>query len=143
VHETLGPTTGLVRLAFRVQEVYAEVGRDCDLTTAQAQVLCTLADRPHGMAELCAILGLERSSLTGLVDRAVQRGLVARTADPNDRRAVVVALTPEGAQAGERFHDELVARMDGLLGELPAAERERFVRTVNRLVADVPAVFHD
>lgn len=143
MQQTLAPATGLVRLAFRVQEVYAQIGRDHDLTTAQAQVLCTLADRPHGMAELCTILGLERSSLTGLVDRAAQRGLVVRTADPNDRRAVVVTLTPKGAKAGAAFHDDLIARMDGLLEDLPASERERFARTVNRLVADVPAVFHD
>ncbi|MBM7789414.1 MarR family winged helix-turn-helix transcriptional regulator [Tenggerimyces flavus] len=143
MQQTLGPATGLIRLAFRVQEVYAQVGRDHDLTTAQAQILCTLADRPHGMAELCTILGLERSSLTGLVDRAAHRGLVVRTADPNDRRAVLVTLTPEGAKAGAEFHDDLIARMDELLLDLPAPERERFARTVNRLVADVPAVFHD
>ncbi|WP_433005947.1 MarR family winged helix-turn-helix transcriptional regulator [Kribbella sp. CA-294648] len=141
--ETLGAASGLVRLTFLVQNLYAEVGRGCDLTTAQAQMLCSLADRSIGMAELSNMLGLERSSLTGLVDRAQQRGLVVREDDPQDRRAVKVALTPAGSAALHRFHDELTDRLDQLLQELPATERDRFTKTLGRVVADAPAVFAD
>jgi DNA-binding MarR family transcriptional regulator len=140
---TIGPATGLVRLTFLVQSLYAEVGRGCDLTAAQAQMLCSLTDRSVGMAELSGLLGLERSSLTGLVDRAEQRGLVGREADPHDRRAVKVTLTPAGADAVHRFHDQLTSRLELLLDGLPTTERDRFARTLSRLVADVPAVFAD
>jgi DNA-binding MarR family transcriptional regulator len=140
---TIGPATGLVRLTFLVQSLYAEVGRGCDLTVAQAQMLCSLTDRSVGMAELSGLLGLERSSLTGLVDRAEQRGLVGREADPHDRRAVKVTLTPGGADAVHRFHDQLTSRLELLLDGLPTTERDRFARTLTRLVADVPAVFAD
>lgn len=140
---TLSTTSGLVRLAYLVQATYADVSRASDLTDAQAQILCTLADRPHGMAELASLLGLERSSLTGLVDRAAQRGLVARTSHPTDRRAVIVALTPKGTKAGETFHDLLTERLEALLADLPTAERDRFVEVMTRVVADAPAVFHD
>lgn len=140
---TLGTTSGLVRLGYLIQETYSEVGRACDLTVAQAQLLCTLADRPHRMAELTGLLGLERSSLTGLVDRATQRGFVVRSSQPDDRRAVVVTLTPEGAKAADTFHDLLTERLEALLADLPAAERDRFVKTMSRVVADAPAVFHD
>jgi DNA-binding MarR family transcriptional regulator len=143
VQETLGAASGLVRLTFLVQNLYAEVGRGCDLTQAQAQMLCSLADRSVGMAELSGMLGLERSSLTGLVDRAQQRGLVVRENDPHDRRAVKVALTAEGASALHKFHNELTERLEVLLDDLPAAERERFTKTLGRVVAGVPAVFAD
>lgn len=139
--ETLGAASGLVRLTFLVQNLYAEVGRGCDLTAAQAQMLCALTDRSIGMAELSGMLCLERSSLTGLVDRAQQRGLVMRENDPHDRRAVKVTLTPEGSKALHRFHDELTERLDQLLLELPATERDRFAKTLSRVVADAPAVF--
>jgi DNA-binding MarR family transcriptional regulator len=139
----IGPATGLVRLTFLVQSLYAEVGRGCDLTVAQAQLLCSLTDRSVGMAELSGLLGLERSSLTGLVDRAEQRGLVVRESDPHDRRAVKIALTPAGADAVHRFHDQLTSRLELLLEGLSATERERFARTMSRIVADVPAVFAD
>jgi DNA-binding MarR family transcriptional regulator len=140
---TIGPATGLVRLTFLVHSLYAEVGRGCDLTVAQAQMLCSLTDRSVGMAELSGLLGLERSSLTGLVDRAEQRGLVVREADPHDRRAVKVTLTPAGADAAHRFHDQLTSRLELLLDGLPTTERDRFARTLSRIVADVPAVFAD
>lgn len=140
---TISPATGLVRLTFLVQNLYAEVGRGCDLTVAQAQMLCSLTDRSFGMAELSGVLGLERSSLTGLVDRAEHRGLVVREADPHDRRAVKVTLTPAGADAVHRFHDQLTSRLELLLEGLPTTERDRFARTMSRIVADVPAVFAD
>jgi DNA-binding MarR family transcriptional regulator len=141
--EPLSASSGLVRLTFLVQNLYAEVGRGCDLTVAQAQMLCTLTEQSLGMAELSGALGLERSSLTGLVDRAEHRGLVVREGDPRDRRVVKVSLTPAGADAVSRFHDQLTKRLDDLLQDLPATERDRFARSLTRLVADVPAVFAD
>lgn len=143
MQETLGAASGMVRLTFLVQNLYAEVGRGCDLTVAQAQMLCTLTDRPMGMAELSGSLGLERSSLTGLVDRAEHRGLVVREAVPQDRRAVNVSLTAAGADAVHRFHAQLTERLDKLLADLPARERDQFTRTLRRIVADVPPVFAD
>jgi DNA-binding MarR family transcriptional regulator len=141
VDSEIGPATGLVRLMFLLQSVYAEVGKESDLTVPQAQLLCTLKNGPLGMAALCATLGLEKSSLTGLVDRAEQRNLVLRQSSPDDRRAVLVTLTRSGAKAIDRFHTELTERLDGLIAELPAPERERFTKTLARVVADVPAVF--
>jgi DNA-binding MarR family transcriptional regulator len=138
-----GPASGLIRLAFLVEGVYAEVGQDCELTPTQAQMLCLLRDEPRGMAELVRTLGVERSSLTGLVDRAERSGLVERRPDPADRRAVRVALTPAGDAAARRFHDEVTERLAELLAELPESERTRFNRTVARVVAtaEVPALF--
>lgn len=143
MRDSLGAAAGLVRLTFLVQNLYTEVSKDCGLTVAQGQLLCTLSDQAVGMAELADVLELERSSLTGLVDRAEQRGLVVRQSDPHDRRAVKVSLTETGATAVHRFHDELTRRLDALLAQLPATERERFGRTLSRIVADVPDVFAD
>ena len=141
MRDSLGPAAGLVRLTFLVQNLYTEVSRDCGLTVSQGQLLCTLSDQTVGMAELSDVLGSERSSLTGLVDRAEQRGLVVRESDPQDRRVVKVVLTPAGSAALHRFHDELTERLEELLQELPATERDRFTKTLGRVVADAPAVF--
>jgi len=140
MNETVG---SMVRLTFLVQNLFADVGQGCGLTVAQSLLLCSLNDRAVGMAELATKLGLERSSLTGLVDRAEQRGLVARESDPSDRRAIKVALTPGGRDAGHRFHDQLRVRLDEVLSELTATDRTHFTRVLAQLVADVPAVFSD
>ncbi len=132
--------SGLVRLTFLVQSVYAEVGRGCELTPTQAQMLCVLREGPNGMAELCGVLGVERSSLTGLVDRAERSGLVVRTPDPADRRAVKVALTEAGDRAACEFHEQITSRLAALLDDLPPTEQARFSRSLTRIVtaAGVP-----
>ncbi|MFJ8113643.1 MarR family winged helix-turn-helix transcriptional regulator [Streptomyces sp. NPDC096132] len=143
MREAAGPAAGLVRLSFLIQTVYTECSRDCGLTYAQAQLLCSLTFGPKGMAELCGVLGVERSSLTGLVDRAEQRDLVERRPDPADRRAVRVALTPSGEEAIGAFHRGITERLDALLADLPAAERKSFHLTLTKLTADAPPVFVD
>jgi DNA-binding MarR family transcriptional regulator len=57
------------------------------------------------MTKLTGTLHVERSSLTGLVDRVERRGLVKRVRDPSDRRALQVASTPKGVDLamGSRF----------------------------------------
>jgi hypothetical protein len=52
------------------------------------------------LADLASFTGLERSTISGLIDRAAQRGLVTRTADPHDGRSVRVALTESGSAFG-------------------------------------------
>lgn len=61
------------------------------------------------MSELADRLRIARRSATTVVDDLVERGLVERVADPRDRRATNVALTPAGwtvlAQLDSRRHD--------------------------------------
>ncbi|THV27353.1 MarR family transcriptional regulator [Glycomyces paridis] len=137
--------TALVRTAFLVDAVYADAVRDFDLTVQQAQLLCVLIPRPYGMFELAKTLGLAKSSISGLVDRSVKRGLVRREADPGDGRAFRVALTDKGARLAEEFHAETTRRVAELPLALDAEDREVLKGLLTRLVADnrVPAVFTD
>ena len=100
---------------------------------AQARLLCMLAAGPRRMSELAGLLGIEKAALTGLADRAERRGLVARTAVPGDRRAVSVALTPEGREVASAFHCDVSASLDRLTDVLPPGERERFGRSLARV----------
>ena len=95
------------------------------------------------MGELGAMLGLAKSSMTGLVDRTVRNGLVVREPDPRDTRAVRVALTPHGQEIAEEFYAETCRRIDRLPDGLTAAERESLAALLGRVVVDneVPAVF--
>ncbi|MBN6033912.1 MarR family winged helix-turn-helix transcriptional regulator [Amycolatopsis sp. 195334CR] len=116
--------TALVRLSHLVQRVFTDASRDHDLTQPQAQLLCALTPGPVGMTELSRILHLEKSSLTGLVDRVERRGLVARVRDDHDRRACQIQLTETGAELGERAHNDVVDRLDELTAGMPAEQRE-------------------
>ncbi|MFH9892271.1 MarR family winged helix-turn-helix transcriptional regulator [Streptomyces luteogriseus] len=139
----VGGVAALVRAAFLVDGVYAQASRAYGLTPQQGQLLCVLMPRPYGMSELGETLGLAKSSLTGLVDRTVRRGLVRREADPRDGRAVRVGLTDQGAALAEKFHAETCRRMAALPSGLSGAERDRLAVLLSRVVADneVPEVF--
>jgi DNA-binding MarR family transcriptional regulator len=139
----LSVVTALVRSTFLVNAVYAESAREHGLTSQQGQLLCVLMTQPYGMGELGAMLGLAKSSLTGLVDRSERNGLVRRVADPRDTRAVRVALTPRGSALVERFYDETCARVDKLAGGLGADERDVLAGLLGRVVLEnkVPVVF--
>ena len=134
---------GLVRSAFLVDAVYAQASRERGLTPQQGQLLCVLMAQPYGMSELGAMLGLAKSSMTGLVDRTERNGLVRREPDPRDTRAVRVALTQRGQAVAEEFYAETCRRIDKLPAGLTAGERETLAGLLGRVVRDneVPAVF--
>src|ERR1700681_2371450 len=77
----------LVQLSFGVIAVLSRVAAEHDLSLTQLRVLGILRDREPTMAELATYLGLERSTVSGLIDRAVKRGLVRRDASEDDGRA--------------------------------------------------------
>jgi DNA-binding MarR family transcriptional regulator len=141
--DQIGIVAALVRGAFLVNAVYAESGREHGLTPQQGQLLCVLMAQPYGMKELGAMLGLAKSSLTGLVDRTERNGLVRREPDPQDTRAVRVALTPQGSRLAEQFYAETCRRIDTLPAGLSAAERDTLAGLLGRVVLDnkVPVVF--
>ncbi|WP_233881731.1 MarR family winged helix-turn-helix transcriptional regulator [Paraburkholderia flagellata] len=82
------------------QRAVAELG----VTSQQASILfmvatgkCTLA------AELAREYGIDASAVTRLVDRLEKRGLLKRVRSSEDRRAVRLALTPEGLAIAARM----------------------------------------
>ncbi|MET8676825.1 MarR family transcriptional regulator [Streptomyces sp. NPDC004647] len=139
----MGIVSALVRSSFLVDSVYARAAREYDLTSQQGQLLCALMAQPYGMGELSSVLGLAKSSLSGLVDRSESNGLVQREADPRDSRAVRVALTDRGARIADRFYTDACRRIQDLSTGLGDDERDTLARLLARLVLDnkVPVVF--
>jgi len=107
-----------------VQYVQQDISREHDLTPQQSVMMCAIVQGPVGMAELADHLHIEKSTLTGLVDRAERRGLVARTQDPSDRRAVQVALTLRGREVVKAFQRAITKRLTAQLDGLPAGVRK-------------------
>lgn len=139
----LGLVPALVRSTFLMNAVYAESAREHGLTSQQGQLLCVLMGRPYGMGELGAVLGLAKSSLTGLVDRSERNGLVRREPDPGDARGVHVSLSKRGEQVAATFYAETCRRIDELPKGFDEDERAALDGLLSRIVLanDVPAVF--
>ena len=121
-----------------------------DLTMPQIKTLSLLETRgPLRMSAIAIVMSRTLSAMTSIVDRLVEKGLVTRQSDPNDRRLVICALTDEGTQAIVQFwhigkerlqmisdlmtDDQLHAAVTGLEG-IRNAELE-IQRTIAELLA--------
>jgi MarR family transcriptional regulator, lower aerobic nicotinate degradation pathway regulator len=84
--------------------------------------------------ELAKLLALDKSSVSGLVDRAQRRGLVVRVPSTADRRSVLVSLTEEGrslvSEAATRFEGDVAM----LLECLRPSDRAALSRVVSRVL---------
>ncbi|HNY73718.1 MAG TPA: MarR family transcriptional regulator [Syntrophales bacterium] len=70
---------------------------------AQAGIIFLLKQGSIGtMSDLSRLIGVDNSTLTGLVDRLEKAGFVARQASSTDRRSLSVRITPEGIAEGEK-----------------------------------------
>lgn len=96
----------LGRSAFQVMGVLTRIGAEHDLSLTQLRVLGILRDRQPRMSDLASFLGLDKSTLSGLIARAERRGLLARGASPEDKRAVIVLITDAGRELAERLYAE-------------------------------------
>ncbi len=76
-----------------------------ELTVPQLKTLVVLSGRGAvRMSQLSQMLGATVSTMTGIVDRLVERGLVERKADAEDRRIVLVQVSEMGrAEVGRLF----------------------------------------
>jgi MarR family transcriptional regulator, lower aerobic nicotinate degradation pathway regulator len=115
----------LVQVSFAVIAVLSRVAAEQDVSLTQLRVLGILRDRKPTMAELASYLGLERSTVSGLVDRAVQRGLVQKSTDPADARSVRVSLTERARRLEGRIIAEIGELMAPLTDRLNTSERKR------------------
>jgi MarR family transcriptional regulator, lower aerobic nicotinate degradation pathway regulator len=115
----------LAQMSFTLMAVLTEVAAEYDLSLTQLRVLGILRDREPTMAELATFTGLERSTISGLIDRAVLRGLVAKVADPNDRRSVHVTLTESARTLAPEIAAAVGDRITPLTGTLSTAEQKR------------------
>jgi len=86
------------------------------------------------MQELAKLLGLDKSSVTGLIDRAERRGLVARVPSPTDRRSSLVVLTDQARELGAGVAAAFGADVTALVGLLPAPDRADLTALVGRLL---------
>jgi MarR family transcriptional regulator, lower aerobic nicotinate degradation pathway regulator len=130
----LGLVDALAQLTFAVQGALGRIGGAHGLSMTQTRLLGILRDRQPTMNELAGFLQLDKSSVTGLVDRAQERGLVQRTASTLDGRSVQVSITPAGrslvGDAVISFEDEIAV----LVSELSPTERAGLSAIASKVV---------
>jgi DNA-binding MarR family transcriptional regulator len=90
----------------RIKKAMDETLSEHGLTFPEWQVLCSLrlhrTEQRGSPSELASELELSSGAMTSRLDRLEQAGYVRRRPDPDDRRGVVIELTPEGRAAWDR-----------------------------------------
>ena len=139
------PQPQLVDLASELQRVLSKLitvvrrgdtnsGSRPDLTLAQVSILLTLLDSgPIRMTELAGRERVRTPTTTVAIRRLEKLGLVKRSRDPSDMRAVLVEVTPEGLV---QYREALEARrlhLVELLNRLTEAEHGDLVRALKPL----------
>jgi MarR family transcriptional regulator, lower aerobic nicotinate degradation pathway regulator len=124
----------LVQVSFAVVDLLSRSAAEFDLSVTQLRLIGILRDRSPSMAALADYLGLDRSSVSGLIDRAERRGLVARRTSEDDARVTLIDLAPGGRDVSERLEATVSTRIEHLLENVAPSERDGFVRISESLL---------
>jgi len=124
----------LVQASFVTMAVLNKIGAENDLSLTQLRVCGILRDRRPRMAALADYLGLEKSTMSGLIDRAEKRGFLARAPSAEDGRATEVFLTSEGMKLVERLYLEVKQALAPLLDRLEITEQRHLHELLRRML---------
>jgi DNA-binding MarR family transcriptional regulator len=102
---------------------------DLDLTIAQVKSLFFIADTGSvNFSALAAALRVTKSNVTGIIDRLVQDGLVSRTEKPEDRRMLMLQLTPKGEELVNLLRDRRIEQISAMLQKFTVEDLEIIAR---------------
>jgi DNA-binding MarR family transcriptional regulator len=126
--------SALVRASFATTAVLSRVAAKHDLSLTQLRVLAILRDRRVRLSDLADYLGLDKSTISGLVDRAEKRGLLQRAPNPADGRATDVFLTAEGMQLADLGEGKIARSLSPMTGKLTRAETIRLTALLEHVL---------
>jgi len=104
------------------------------LPFAQARLLSTIEDQ--GMARISDLAALDHCSqptMTTQVRRLEDSGLVSRSVDPEDARAVLISMTPAGVATLAQVRADRGGAVDPLLEQLDGADRQTLISAIDIL----------
>jgi DNA-binding MarR family transcriptional regulator len=129
-------------LARRFQQIavavfLAEVGdAGFDLTPVQYAALATIKANPGlDQVTLAGLIAYDRTTITGVIDRLVQKGLAERRASSRDRRARELEITDEGRRTLRKITPVVESAQRIMLRGLNAREGEELMRLLRKAIA--------
>ena len=115
----------------------ARVLDDGTLTSAQYAAMASLYAQPRlALTELAALEGVTHPTMSRLVTTLITQGLVARQADPADRRSTRLSLT----DAGRAVYEQVYARRLKLIGTILDRLKPETVADLLAALSDLPAL---
>jgi len=124
--------------ADMLQKACEEQGKSYVVTPPQWGVLALLHDS-DGMAvgTISQLRGIDAPTVTGIIKRLEQSGLVKRRHDREDRRVVKVYLTPEGASITAILNPRVATFNDEMLRGFAEEECETLLKNLQRIIVNL------
>jgi DNA-binding MarR family transcriptional regulator len=106
------------------------------ITQAEAHILAHLASLGAlSVGEIYEAFGHKRSTLTSILNRLEDRGLITCTVHESDKRSFLIALTPTGAKLAQRVYESLKDLEAEVLGAFSPADQKNVLRLLTGMTA--------
>lgn len=129
-------TTAVLAASRLIVAISARALADIDdtLTLPQLRALVVLSDRePLKLAALAGTLAVNPSTAMRMIDRLEAAGTVDRQANPDNRREVVLRLTPAGRRLVDQVMEHRHAAIATLVARMPAEQRTGLIQALHAL----------
>lgn len=115
-------------------EFEKKVGAD-DLSMPEYALMCQLAsdDTNTDLASVREYLAVTKASVSQMLASLEKRGLLVRKIDPDNRRNLIVTLTPEGAERIRYKEVQVEQRLKELLSDMGETDALHFITLVNKM----------
>ncbi len=114
--------------ASRQISVYLEAHtRELGVSPSEGHLLSYLRSyAPAAVGELVRVFGMKQSTLTSMLDRLEEAGLIRREVNPGDRRSFMVHISDGGVELAERLNRILETLEDQIREQVSARDVEGF-----------------
>lgn len=120
----------------------ARYSREFGVTLMEWRVIGSLAlDAPLSLQAISHRFDLDKGQSSRTVSGLLERGLVHRAVNGDDRRSLALTLTPAGWRLYRRIVESARARSERLLGCLDASERRSFLRAFGKLMGEARTIY--
>jgi DNA-binding MarR family transcriptional regulator len=144
-------TQGVVQALLRTMQVQRQLlqklltATGCP-DTGPGQAMCVRVLAAHdgiSQRDLAEMLHLARPTVTTMLQRLEQHGVVERHTDPQDQRLTRVYLTPAGRQLAEHLREVFAEHIRRTFGRMPEPDRQELERLLRVLGENAAQALHE
>jgi DNA-binding MarR family transcriptional regulator len=133
--------TALMEFADKVLEIsrgfmkyYSEKAYNVKLSLSQIAILDILSrNKESKMSDMARYMEITTAAMTGIIDRLVRDGYVARFSDPDDRRVINIKLTGKGTSTVKTLLEQKKSMITKVFGVLSEKERAEYLKILTRI----------
>ena len=126
----------LMHMGREVAATFDQKIRPFGLAEAEFRVLTTLFSQPDGVAhpgDLCSRAAQSPANMSRICDALVGRDLITRVLSDQDRRRMVLRITPQGEELVRQLLPKMFAPLRAMLAGFPQAEQQQLIAQLKRL----------